>query len=101
MRCRTARTWIVAARDGELAARQRRALDRHLDRCADCRTARVSIEDVLAALDGMPQTADVPARVEDEVFRRVRNLDGERQLAARWLVGVGPALAATAVVGIA
>ena len=33
MRCRTAQTWIVAARDGEIDERQRRALDRHLAEC--------------------------------------------------------------------
>jgi len=106
MRCRTAQTWIVAARDGELGARQRHALDRHLNRCAQCRAARVSTEDVLAALDRMPQEASVPARLEAEVMRRVRGLDDAtarryRLPASRWLTGVGPALAATAVVGIA
>src|SRR6185436_11329129 len=106
MRCRTAQTWIVAARDGELGARQRHALDRHLNRCAQCRAARVSTEDVLAALDRMPQEASVPARLEAEVMRHVRGLDDAtarryRLPASRWLTGVGPALAATAVVGIA
>ena len=103
MRCRTAQTWIVAARDGELGSRQRHALDRHLNRCAQCRTARVSTEGVLAALDRMPQAAEVPARLEAEVMRRVRALDDAtaRLPASRWLTSVGPALAATAVVGIA
>ena len=106
MRCRTAQTWIVAARDGELGARQRRALDRHLGQCAQCRTERVSIEGVLAALDDLAAPPDVPARLEADVLRQVRGLAAERGADAAFGVGpwfrrLAPALTATAVVALA
>jgi anti-sigma factor RsiW len=105
MRCRTARTWIVAARDGELDARRRRALDRHLGRCERCRSEQVSIEGVLAALDGLSLTAEVPARLEADVLRQVRGLaadaEVERSAAGTWVRRIAPALGATAVVALA
>ena len=107
MRCRTAQTWIVAARDGELGARQRRALDRHLGQCATCRTERVSIEGVLSALDDLSVGTDVPARLEADVLRQVRGLAadgaaGDPSAAAlAWLRRIAPALGATAVVALA
>ena len=105
MRCRTARTWIVAARDGELDARRRRALDRHLGQCQRCRAERVSIEGVLAALDGLTMTADVPARLEADVLRQVRGLaadaEAERSALRPWLRRIAPVLGATAVVALA
>ena len=107
MRCRTARIAILAARDGELGARRQLALDRHLARCAACRAEQAPIEGVLAALDGLDREAAVPARLEQEVLRRVRVLGAEAtsetaaQRVARWLGGLVPAFAAAAVVIIA
>lgn len=40
MNCRKARTWISMDLDGELPARKRALLDRHLAACADCCAAR-------------------------------------------------------------
>jgi hypothetical protein len=65
----------------------------------------VSIEGVLAALDGLSETADVPARLEADVQRQVRGLAADAE-ANRWALGpwvrrVAPALAATAVVALA
>jgi anti-sigma factor RsiW len=97
MRCRTAHIAIIAARDGELGARRRRALDRHLARCGSCRAEQVAIDGVLAALDRLPEDADVPARLEQDVMRRVRILatDEPRGASAwRWWRGLAPALAA-------
>lgn len=103
MRCRTAQTWIVAARDAELGGRRRRALDRHLVRCGACRAERVAIEGVLGLLDGLSQEAEVPARLEQRVMRQVRHLADEEASRASWwpsrgLRGLAPALAAAAVV---
>jgi len=98
MRCRTAHTAIIATRDGELGARRRRALDRHLARCGMCRAEQVAIDDVLAVLDRLPGEADVPARLEQNVMRRVRALAAEPEprgaAASRWLRVLTPALAA-------
>jgi hypothetical protein len=105
MRCRTAQTWIVAARDGELDERQRRALDRHLAECGACRTEQVSLEGVLAALDALEPAREVPARLEADVFRQVRGLAAEGAgggwTLPEWLRRGIPAIAATAVVMIA
>ena len=105
MRCRTAQTWIVAARDGELEARQRRALDRHLAECGACRAEQVSIEGVLAALDALEPAREVPARLEADVLRQVRGLAAEGAgggwALPEWLRRGVPAIAATAVVAVA
>src|SRR4029079_12339883 len=101
MRCRTAETWIVAARDGELTERHRRTLDRHLAECGACRAEQVSLEGVLAALDALEAAREVPARLEADVFRQVRGLaaDGAGAIAwtlPQWLRRGVPAIAATA-----
>jgi len=66
----------------------------------------VALEGVLGALDALPLDAPVPARLEQDVLRRVRILAedepaGEPALVGRWLRAFAPAVAATAVVGIA
>src|SRR5258706_10957901 len=105
MRCRSARVLMNAARDGELAGRERRALERHLDQCEACRTERVTLEGVLAALDGLPREAAVPTRLEDQVFRQIRGLADEQAGSpgslSTWLRGLVPAIAATTVVVVA
>ena len=107
MRCRTAHSFLITARDGELGARRRHALDRHLARCAGCRTEQVAIEGVLAALDRLPDGTDVPARLEQNVMRRIRALADEpvgwraSVDPSRWLRPLTPALAAGAVAAVA
>jgi hypothetical protein len=104
MRCRTAHTAIIAARHGELGARRRHALDRHLARCGSCRAERVAIDDVLAALDRLPETMEVSARLEQDVMRRVRTLateDAPGTSASRWLRLVTPVVAAGTVAAAA
>jgi hypothetical protein len=105
MRCRTAQTWSVAARDGELDVRQRRALDRHLAECGACRAEQVSIEGVLAALDTLAPAREVPARLEADVFRQVRGIAAEGAgggwALPQWFRRGVPAIAATAVLAIA
>ena len=102
MSCRTARNAMVAARDGELGARGRRALDRHLDRCGACRAERVAFEGVLGALEQLPFDAEVPARLEQDVMRRVRILaEDEPAPGPGWARVVAPMLATTAVVALA
>ena len=105
MRCRTAQTWIVAARDGELDERERRALERHLAECGACRAEQVSLEGVLAALDALAPAREVPARLEADVFRQVRGLAAEGAGGGwelpQWLRRGVPAIAATAVVASA
>jgi anti-sigma factor RsiW len=105
MRCRTAHTAIIAARDGELGARRRQALDRHLARCGECRAEQVAIEDVLATLARLPDAVDVPARLEQDVMRRVRALASEPvrsgSALSGWLRVVAPTLAVGAVAATA
>jgi len=104
MRCRTAQTWIVAARDGELTERQQHALDRHLAECGACRAEQVSLEGVLSALDALEPAREVPARLEADVFRQVRGLAAGGAPAwtlPEWLRRGVPAIAATAVVALA
>lgn len=106
MRCRTAETWIVAARDGELTERQRRVLDRHLAECGACRAEQVSLEGVLSALDALEPGREVPPRLEADVFRQVRALAAGGAGAPawtlpQWLLRGVPAIAATAVVALA
>lgn len=102
MRCRTAHTALIAARDGELGARRRRALDRHLVRCGACRAEQVAVDGVLAMLDRLPMDADVPARLEHDVMRRVRALATESDVrgttVSGWLRALTPPLAAGAVI---
>jgi hypothetical protein len=60
----------------------------------------VGIDGVLAALEGLPEDTDVPARLEQDVMRRVRGLATENPRAtsaAAWWRGLAPALAAGAV----
>lgn len=102
MRCRTAQAWIVAGADGELAPRQQRALDRHLAGCAGCRAEQVAAEGVLKALEGLGREVEIPARMEQQVLRRVRGLAEHGN--ASWPARVGsrvsnlvPSLAAGAV----
>jgi hypothetical protein len=104
MRCRTAQTWIVAARDRELSERQQRALDRHLAECGACRAEQVSLEGVLSALDALEPAREVPARLEADVFRQVRGLAAGGAPAwtlPQWLRRGVPAMAAMAVVALA
>ena len=109
MHCRTAEKAIIAARAGEIAPRQQRALDRHLADCGSCAAERVAIERVLRGVDSLGFTGVVPARVEQEVLRRVRALEEEEAAAAEswrrrlstWVLGLTPAMAATAVVVVA
>jgi len=105
MRCRTAQTWIVAARDGELGERQRRTLDRHLAECGACRAEQVSLEGVLTALDALEPAREVPARLEADVLRQVRGLAADGAAPTwtlpQWVRRGFPAIAATAVVALA
>jgi hypothetical protein len=93
---------LIAARDGELGARRRRALDRHLVRCGACRAEQVAVDGMLAMLDRLPMDADVPTRLEHDVMRRVRTLaadaDARGTTVSRWLHALTPPLAAGAVI---
>jgi hypothetical protein len=67
LRCRTVRSWVSAAHDGELPLERHVAMDAHLARCATCRRTR----DELAALRvGLLQGA-TERRPEDETFARL------------------------------
>ena len=52
--CERARTWAALAPDGELSHFERRLLDAHLDRCAECRAFAVRVETVSTALRAKP-----------------------------------------------
>ena len=72
MRCRTARRSLLAARDGELAAAEREALDAHLSACETCRALAEETVRLHRALAAMPQTAAVPPGLAEATLRRVR-----------------------------
>ena len=107
MRCRTAATLMIAASDGELSSRERRALDRHLTRCAACRAERVSTEGALAALRTLPLEGTVPATLEARVLRAVAQIRAEEARHGVWarlrdsIGGLAPVLAAGAVAVLA
>jgi len=103
MRCRRATRWMVTALDGELPARRRRVLDDHLARCPVCRGEMASTAAVLEGLGGLATSSEVPARLEQATFRRVRLLaaaEAERAAERGWWMRLRlPALGlATAVV---
>jgi anti-sigma factor RsiW len=96
---------MVAALDDELGGRRRRALDRHLARCAGCREEMAVSARLADALALLPLAADVPAAIEQATLRRVRMLaadEGEGRIArAPWLRVFGPALATAGMVVLA
>jgi hypothetical protein len=107
MRCGRAERWLAAAGDGELSARRRAALDRHLAACASCRAEQAATARVLEAIAALPGEAAVPDRLEQATLRAVRLAaaaeDEARQMRPwrRWLAISMPALAAAAVVVLA
>lgn len=107
MRCGRAQRWMTAAVDAELVGWRRRALDRHLARCEDCRTDLRRSERLDELLGLLPSEASVSAKLEQDTLRRVRIAaadEAERPAAAGWRSWIGmtvPALAATAVLAVA
>jgi putative zinc finger protein len=107
MRCSTARRLTITAADRELGGWRRRGLDRHLAGCAACRDERAETDRVLALVGGLPTEAAPPARLEQEVLRRVRRLAdddaarGWRGLGPSWVRGLVPAVATLAMVVLA
>jgi anti-sigma factor RsiW len=65
---------MTAAIDGELAARRRQALDRHVAGCTGCRREWALTERLLAALGTVAAEAAVPARLEQATIRQVREI---------------------------
>ncbi len=99
MRCRTAR--ITMALAGELPARRRQAVERHLEGCEGCRRERMAYAALDQALGLLPMESGVSASLERAVARRVRDEGGDLSPARRapWWLGV-PALAAAAVLAL-
>lgn len=63
MNCKKARTALLLAESGELAAEPRRALDRHLSGCAECRRYAASLRSLrgeYGASPAPPATATPP-----------------------------------------
>jgi hypothetical protein len=88
MRCRRAERELAAAVDGQLAPRRRRALDRHLETCAECRRELDRTAAVLHAVAALPAEAPVSLALEQSTLRRIRALDGERAgrgISAWWI----------------
>ncbi len=105
MRCRRATRWMVTALDGELPARRRRALDGHVARCPACRDEMATTAAVLQGVGGLATSSEVPGRLEQATFRRVRLLaaaEAERAATRAWWMRLRlPVLGfATAVVAI-
>lgn len=67
MRCRTAQRHISRSVDGELAAGRARRLERHLDKCADCRALAAD----LRAIAGAAPRIDAP-EPSDKVWKSIR-----------------------------
>jgi anti-sigma factor RsiW len=104
MRCGRAERSLAAAADGELSARQQRALDRHLAGCPTCRGELVTTGAVLRALSALPMEAEVPARLEQATLRRVRLAaaeETERGPGGWWSVWRLPAFGAAVVAVVA
>lgn len=67
MRCRTAQRHISRSVDGELSAGRTRRLERHLDKCADCRALAAD----LRAIAGAAPRIDAP-EPSDQVWKSIR-----------------------------
>jgi len=67
MRCRTAQRHISRSVDGELSAGRARRLERHLDKCADCR----ALAEDLRAIAGAAPRIDAP-EPSDKVWKKIR-----------------------------
>ena len=67
MRCRTAQRHISRSVDGELSAGRARRLERHLDKCADCRALAAD----LRAIAGAAPRIDAP-EPSDKVWKSIR-----------------------------
>ncbi|MBQ02226.1 MAG: hypothetical protein CL477_16280 [Acidobacteria bacterium] len=67
LRCRTVRSWVSVAHDGELSLERQVAMDAHLARCARCRRIR----DELALLRIALIQGATEHRAEDEAFARL------------------------------
>jgi hypothetical protein len=105
-RCRTARQWITRDLAGELSPRRVERLGRHVERCEGCRREQVAYAALERALGLLPMAAELPPRLEQDTLRRARvaadDADpGEARRVGRWLLVGAPALAATAVLGLA
>jgi hypothetical protein len=92
---------MAAALDDELSGRRRRALDRHLARCAACREEMAVSGRLADALAQLPMAAEVPAAVEQATLRRVRMLAADEGERAPWLRVFVPALATASIVVLA
>jgi anti-sigma factor RsiW len=79
MRCGRAQQLMIAAVDAELGERRRRALDRHVAECADCRRELAATEGVLRAVAALPSEAAVSTALEQATLRRVRLAAAEEQ----------------------
>ena len=106
MRCRTARQWITRDLAGELSPRRVERLGRHVERCEGCRHEQVAYAALDRALGLLPLAAEMPPRLEQDTLRRVRLTadDADPRPArglGRWLLIGAPAVAATAVLGLA
>jgi hypothetical protein len=75
--CERARTWAALAPDGELSELERKLLDSHLQRCAECgyfavQVAAVAAELRRAALQPLPRPVSVPVWRRRPAYARVR-----------------------------
>jgi tetratricopeptide (TPR) repeat protein len=67
MRCRKAREWISRSADGELDARRAARLERHLEKCGDCRALAEDMKKIVERAAGLA----VP-EPSDKVWRSIR-----------------------------
>jgi len=106
MRCRTARRWTTRKLAGELSAGRIGRLERHIERCDECRREDAAYAALDRALSLLPMEAALPPRLEQDTLRRIRVAGAEddpqpaRRL-GRWLGFGVPALAAAAVLVLA
>lgn len=75
--CTRSREWVSLRLDGELSMLERRMLDRHLDRCPECR----AFSERVAEISGLMRESvlETPASAVDvTVFRRSRRVHATR-----------------------
>jgi anti-sigma factor RsiW len=67
--CERARAWVSLALDGELSELERRLLEAHVSRCADCAAFGAQVEALVTELRSAPPEP-VPCAVRDNAWRR-------------------------------
>jgi len=96
MRCSKAKCYLDLALDNELKAKQRTALNDHLNKCSGCRKWQLESVRLHNMLSAPPQS-EFPAWVHAQIMDKVHRLDNARPSFAR-RYKLAPATATLAVI---